>query len=248
MISIEFDDGGSKQSFELLADSFSELRPVFAKFTAYMRGQVDEVFRTGGNGEWPARSEVHDQRANANKQARIARVRANQFNSLRGALRSERRKAERRYAKSKKSVLLELAGVESKLTAKRRKSLERYEAQQRELERLQVGGSKDNPAYKKFYERVERREQRAQRKIESIERGEQLGQVAHSFSVLFDKQGWEMFSRIPWAGAHNEGATVGYGATLPARTFLTWTMPRLEKFVEMANAYFIERAEKAARK
>ncbi|MFO0578694.1 MAG: hypothetical protein U1A78_32225 [Polyangia bacterium] len=220
----------------ILADSFAELRPVFGRFTRWMREDVQHVFDTGGDGEWPERSEGAQERLDASKQARIEKIEAAQYNSLRGALRSEKRRAERRAAKTPAS--------DSKLTARRQKSVERYELQLAELEFIAAGGNKDRKGFKKLYERVERREQRAQQKIAQVESGQLLGQIANSIAVDFDKSKWEMFSRIPWAGAHNEGARVGRGATLPPRTFLEWTPRRLQKFVDMANAYVLERAQK----
>ncbi len=250
MITIQFDDGGTQRSLDILADSFSELRPVFGPFTKWMRGEVDQVFASGGDGQWPERSQEGQQRADAQKSARVEKIERNQYNSLRGALRSERRRAERRYSKSQ-TVAGELFGgrAETQLTKKRRQAVERYEALQAELERYVAGGAKsDDKRYKKLYERVGRREERAAKKIEAVQGGQLLGQVANSLSVKFDKSNWEMFSRITWAGVHNEGGVAGHGARIPARTFLEWTPARLEKFVEMANDYLIRKAEKAGAK
>ena len=43
-----------------------------------------------------------------------------------------------------------------------------------------------------------------------------------------------IISRVPWAGAHQEGATVGKGVTLPERAhiyvtapFLDWVLPKI---------------------
>lgn len=236
MITLVYSDGGTQKSLEILADSFSELRPVMARFTKFMRGEIDKVFASGGDGEWPERSEQAQERYDASKQARIAKIEAGQYNSLRGALRSEKRRAERRAAKTPQS--------NSKLTASRQRSVARYEAQLAELEFIAAGGNKDRKGFRKLYERAGRREQRAQKKIEAVQSGQLLGQIANSIAVDFDKTKWEMFSRIEWAGAHNEGGVVGNGATLPARTFMEWTPRRLEKFVQMANEYILARAQK----
>jgi phage gpG-like protein len=50
-------------------------------------------------------------------------------------------------------------------------------------------------------------------------------------------------SRVKWSGAHQEGATVGRGVTLPERThvyitgpFLDWILPKIEK--HMGKAWY----------
>ena len=233
---LEFNDGGTVHSLTVMADSFSELGPAFAQFTKFMRDEIDEVFRTGGNGSWPARSEEAEERQKTTIAVRIEKIERNKYTSLSGALRSEQRRAERRLAKTPAS--------NSKLTERRRRSVQRYEAQAAELERYVKGGERA-AGFKRLYERAGRREQRAAAKVEAVRRGDLLGRIAQSFSVRFDKKSWEMFSRIRWAGAQNVGDTVGHGAKLPARTFLDWTLPRLKKFVEIANAYVLRRAANA---
>lgn len=238
MITLKYSDGGVEKSLEIMADSFSELRPVMARFTKFMRGEVDKVFASGGDGEWPERSEQAQAKFESTKAARIEKIEAGKYNSLRASLRSEKRRAERRAAKTPQS--------NSKLTASRQRAVLRYEAKLAELEKYAATGEK-SAGNKKLYERIGRREQRAEQKKAAVESGQLLGSIANSIKVDFDAKHWEMFSSIPWAGAHNEGAVVGHGATLPARTFLEWTPRRLEKFVEMANQYVLERAEKAGK-
>lgn len=241
MITLTYEDGGVQKSLDLLADSFAELRPVMARFTKYMRAELDQVFSSQGGGAWPGRSPAGEQRLDGMKAAKIEKIRAAQYNSLRGSLRTEKRKAERRLAKTPQSS--------SKLTEKRRASVAKYEGMQAELERYAAGGAKtDDKAYRKLYGRIGRREDRAQKKIEAVESGQLLGAVANSISAKFDKSNWEMFSSIPWAGIHNSGGTAGNGANIPARVFLEWTPARIEKFVQMANEYVLSRAAKAGGK
>lgn len=65
--------------------------------------------------------------------------------------------------------------------------------------------------------------------------GQVLGRVAASIYVKISKGVLVMGSKIPWAGAHNEGDTVGKGAHLPPRTFLEWTPEDFDQFVAMAT-------------
>ena len=235
-IRIEIETDGAVRELEILADSFAEIRPVFAKFSAYMRSEIQAVFDSDGGGKWPERKTPKPLGEEA-KAAKIEKIRSSQYSSLSGALRSSQRKAARLLARTPQS--------DSKLTERRRKSAAKYEAQLAEVQRLSQGGSKDQKGFRKLYERAGRREERAERKIDRLERGALLGQVANSFSIDFDKTSWQMFSRIAWAGVHNEGGSAGHGAKIPARVFLEWTPERLEKFVQMANEYLANRASKS---
>lgn len=240
MITLTYDDGGTEKSLVILAESFGELRPVMARFSKYMRAEIDAVFESRGGGEWADLAPATKAHNEGLKAAKVEKIRANKYGSLSAALRSEKRKAERRLAKTPAS--------KSKLTERRRKAVAKYDAQLAEVARLSAGGEKDAKFGKKLYERVARREAKAQKKIEAVLSGQQLGRIANSFAIDFDKHNWEMRSRIPWAGVHNEGGTAGHGASIPARVFLEWTPARVEKFAEMANEYVISRASKAGKK
>lgn len=234
-IRIEIETGGAVRELEILADSFAEIRPVFAKFSAYMRQEIQSVFDSDGGGKWPERK-VPKLLGEEAKAAKIEKIRSGKYSSLSGALRSSQRKAARLLARTPQS--------NSKLTERRRKSVAKYESQLEEIKRIEAGGSKDQKGFRQLYERAGRREERAARKIDRLERGALLGQIANSFSIDFDKTSWEMFSRIAWAGVHNDGGTAGHGARIPARVFLEWTPERIEKFVQMANEYLASRAAK----
>lgn len=239
MIQIAFTDAGVKRTLAIQARSLNELRPVFAKFTKYMRAEVDQVFASQGDGAWPARSEKAEAQQQSTKAARIEAIGRNQYNSLRGRLRSERNKAAARLART--------PGSNSKLTASRQRSVERYAAQQWELERVAAGGDKSAQGFARLNARMARRELRAQEKIAAVESGSLLGAIGNSITVDFDKTGWEMRSVIKWAGVHNKGGVVNNGAAIPARTFLEWTPQRIEMFVKMANDYFAARALRASK-
>lgn len=64
--------------------------------------------------------------------------------------------------------------------------------------------------------------------------GQVLGKIAASINVKVSKGTLVLASKIPWAGAHNEGDTVGKGSHLPARTFLEWTPADFDDFAAMA--------------
>ena len=52
------------------------------------------------------------------------------------------------------------------------------------------------------------------------EKHKMLGVVARSIVFRTEGTGVSDMSRVPWSGAHNEGGSVGNGATVPARPFL----------------------------
>lgn len=240
MLTIKFDDGGVSRSLDLMADSFAELGPVFRPFAGYMRKQVDQVFKSGGSGEWSERTEASQEHYDSTIAARVAKIEASKYRSLIGRLRGSQRAAQKRLSRTPQS--------NSKLTARRQKSVARYEAQIEEVQRVAAGGAHSPAGQKKLYERIGRRDARAAEKIEAVKSGQLLGRIANSFRIDWDKSSWTMASSIPWAGAHNEGATVGHGAKLPARPFLFWTPERLDKFVELANAHVLKAFEKSGDK
>ena len=243
MLTLSFDDGGVEQSLDILVDSLSDLKPIFAIFTKWMRGQIDETFRSHGDGEWPERSEESQERQKAQAPEAAERIKAQQYGTLRSRLRGERLKAQKLLARTPSG---------SKLGERRQKALAKKEALQAEFERIAGGGERGtDKQYRKLGERIARREQRANELIVRLKQGDApLGRIAQSISVQFDGHQWEMYSRIPWAGAHNEGAKVGRGnkTTLPKRTFLEWTPERIAKFREIATQYMADKFDKAQSK
>lgn len=240
MLTIKVDQGGVPQSLELMADSFSELGPIFGRFTKYKRQRVQQVFASGGDGEWAPRTAESQAQYDESKTSRIAKIERGKYTSLIGSLRSSQKKAQRRLGKTSPS--------DSKLTARRQKSVARYEAQVAEVQRVQAGGAHNPAGQKKLYERIGRRDARAAEKVAAVESGQLLGALANSFNVVWDKSSWTMRSEISWAGAHESGATVGHGAKLPARPFLYWTGEDLTKFAELANEHVLKQFEKGGEK
>ena len=115
MLTIKFDTGGVEQSLELMADSFSELGPIFGKFTKYKRQRVQQVFSSGGEGEWAPRTEASQAEYDQTKASRIQKIERGKYTSLIGSLRSSQKKAQRRVDRTGPS--------DSKLTARRQKSV-----------------------------------------------------------------------------------------------------------------------------
>ena len=239
MITIGYEDGGAQKFVTLLADSLGDLTPMMPKFTAWMRAQVQAEFESGGDGTWAPRSDQAQAAFNSTKAARIAKIEAGRYGTLSRSLKREKKRAERRLAKTPDS--------KSKLRPRREQAVAKYEAQIEEVARLSEGGQRPlAKSFRKLGERIARRDERANQRIAAVERGDLLGAIAASITAEWSKTNWEMASRIPWAGIHNEGGTANHGAQIPKRTFLEWTPDRVEMFAKMANDYILERAQTAA--
>lgn len=229
---------GATERLELAARSFRELRPVFNMFAAWLREDVQRVFDTEGEGTWPKRQNEGTASQQQRIAANVARIEANKYRSLQTALRSSRGKV---YAKLAKTT-------DSKLIARRQRSIDRYNTQLEEVQRIASGGEHRPQGQKKLYERVARRDALAQKRIQRAQEGKLLAGIAMSLRSEIGEDFYRMYSRIPWAYVHNDGGTGGKGAKEPQRTFLEWTPARIRKFVEMANAYLADKAAKRAAK
>jgi hypothetical protein len=237
VIKIDYQDGGAPKYVLLLAESLKDLGPMMPKFSAWMRKEIQAEFESGGDGKWAPRKDVSQARYDAGKAARIAKIQAGRYGTLSRALTREKKRAEKRLARTPSS--------KSALIPRRQASVQRYEAQIAEVARLTAGAAGPATRHgKRFAERIARREVRAQQRIEAVERGDLLGAIASSMVIEWSKDNWEMASRIPWAGVHNDGGTANNGAVIPRRTFLEWTPERVEMFAKMANDYILERAAK----
>lgn len=98
-----------------------------------------------------------------------------------------------------------------------------------ELRRLAGGGDPSQSglsAEDKTIEALRKKLQRAQTKRRvggdrrKIERHKILGRLRTSLEGKLLSLSAKLRNRVPWSRAHNEGATVGHGASLPARTTL----------------------------
>lgn len=61
-------------------------------------------------------------------------------------------------------------------------------------------------------------------------RGRILGRLPRSFKITTGRTWIKATSRVPWSGAHQQGAVVGRGSVLPRREFL-WVSQRLLRVV-----------------
>ena len=201
LITVTITDNGATERLELLANSFRDLRPVFAQFAKWLRNDVQRTFDTEGNGQWPKRKQDQPAGRTARIEANVARIEANRYRSLQGSLRSSRGKVEKTTQDHRQQTACAQ-------TAQRRK----YNAQLDEVARLAGGGETARRA-QKLYDRVARRDEVAAARIQRAQEGKLLSGIAQSLRSETGSDFYRMFSRIPWAYVHNDGGTGGKGST-----------------------------------
>jgi phage gpG-like protein len=234
-LTLQYSDGGVEESLNLAIDALSDLTPIFNRFMAWLRPEIDKVFQQQGPG-WPERKESSEAEHKRTLPAKIAEIRARALNPLqRSVLRSYRR-AEKRLGKTSST---------SDLYAKRQKTLAKQKRQADEIKRINAGGAVGvEKEFSKLGQRVQKYRDTAEGKVAALERGELLGRIANSIRALVNGNVLTIESMIDWAGVHNDGGVAGKGARIPERKFLEWTPERLAKFVEIAQQYVIEKLEK----
>lgn len=238
MLTVRFYDGGIARSLELAIDNVRQLDPVFKQYITWLKPEIDKVFSEQGPGWEPLKDSTKDARAAALPRL-SEQIRSGTRRGLGLKLAREQRKVVKRVERRNQR------GASEKLQRLGAKAIERQEAIRAEFERIQAGlqGPRtraDAKRFAKLDERFARADMRAEERIKKLESGELLGNIANSISYEIKDGGLEVFSHIPWAGAHNDGATVGHGAQLPARTFLEWTPERIQKFIELAQAHILK--------
>lgn len=226
MITLKLSVNGQLRELETRAERLEDLELPLRQWEKYKRGDVQRIFDAGGPG-WPDKKGAKQgpQTAGA-AQADAARIKKVADNILRIKLRAELRRAQRKHARGK--------GNESKSAA----TVARRYAVLKEFERLAAGGdpargSTGDARLDKSVSGLRARTARASAKAAS----RPLGRVAASIKSKVEKHAVSVFSTIPWAGAHNEGATVGNGARLPERRFLDITEQDTAVLLMLITAY-----------
>lgn len=133
----------------------------------------------------------------------------------------------------------------SPLLARRQKTVAKQREQAEEIGNIVLGrAAGEGKQFKKLHERVEKYRAKAEERVSALERGDLLGRIASSIRAEISKGALVIESAIDWAGIHNDGGTAGHGARIPKRTFLEWTPERIDKFIEIAQQYVIEKLTK----
>lgn len=246
MLTLKYDDGGVQRSLDLAIDSLKDLDRIFARYIKWLRPEIDKVFDQQGPGWAPIAASTMAERK-GRLEAVAEKIRSGSMNTLRRKLGSEGGRVDRRLAK--RQALKDYSEKGQKLVGRAQRAAERQRTIREEFERRAAGiagpQTKDTAkATKKLGERIGRRQGRAEEKIAAYERGEVLGAIASSIGYEVQGSTLTVFSHIPWAGAHNDGATVGRGARVPERKFLQWTPERIAKLAEITEQYVTEKIKK----
>ncbi len=240
MLTVQYNDGGIPRSLELTADSLSDLGPIFRLYDKWLKPEIDKVFAGGGNFAPLADSTMANRAGHL--EAKAAKIRSGAMEGVSRKLANEHRKAGKRLIKVS-------GGFDAKRSARAHRTLARHERVRAAFEGLKAGTLTALPAgAKRLPERLIRAGMRAENKIADFANGVPLGQIANSIATKIDgKAGYlEKYSRIAWAGIHNDGGTAGKGAKIPQRKFLEWTPERIAKLAEIAAAYVADKLKKSA--
>jgi phage gpG-like protein len=220
----------------LTIEALRDLTPIFARFLKWLRPEIDKVFEQQGPG-WPSLKEDSAKQRAATIPAKSAIIRAKALNPLaRSVLRTYGR-AEKRLGRT---------AATSPLLARRQKTVAKQREQAEEIGNILLGRGQTfgKAQFDKLHKRVDKYKAKAEDRIKKLENGELLGRIASSIRAEIEKGTLIIESGIEWAGIHNDGGTAGNGARIPKRTFLEWTPERIEKFIEIAQQYVIEKLTK----
>jgi phage gpG-like protein len=199
MLTISLSVDGVQRKIKTLARTAADLEPALKIFDAYYKARLAERFASQGPG-WQPRAESTE----ARQEHRARQAQALAVNQLKRKLSRELKRAFRRQRLGKGTAA----------------SVERRYQVLKEFERQVAGGimGRQLGADHRLEKSVSGlRERKARAETKASERI--LGRIPASMYSKIAKGTLTVDSRIPWAGSHNEGDTVGHGAHLPARPF-----------------------------
>lgn len=220
MITLTVNTAQSVRKIDTIARSLDDLKPAFTAWNKWKRAKVQKSFDSGGPG-WPATKKQAAIGADSKKAEKVAeQSRQLADEMLRKKLQRQLRRAKKRNERGRGTA----------------ESVERRYLVLKEFERIAAGGSDSfsitgDKRLDKSIRGLRERQHRAQEKAST----QTLGRIASSIKSKITRYDVTVYSEIPWAGAHNEGATVGKGSKLPKRTFLDLDDEDLEmlaKFIE----------------
>jgi phage gpG-like protein len=199
MLTISLTVDGVQRKIKTLARTAADLEPALKIFNAYYKVRLAERFASQGPG-WAPRAESTE--ARQEHRARTAQALA--VHQLKRKLSRELKRAIRRQ----------------RLGRGKASSVERRYHVLKEFERQVAGGimGRQLGADRRLEKSVSGlRERKARAEAKASERI--LGRIPASMYSKVANGTLTIDSKIPWAGSHNEGDTVGHGAHLPARPF-----------------------------
>jgi phage gpG-like protein len=241
-IRVTYDDKEVQKALRVTVDALTDLAPIFKRFLAWLRPEIQKVFDQQGPG-WAPLDKASKERRTKSMPELADRIRQRALNPLERSVGRTHSRAVKRFIKT---------SPDAKLYERRKKTLAKQEAQHAEAQRIAqeqrdaiYGPLPTGKQFAKIGQRVEKYRASAEERIAALERGDLLGRIASSIRSRIDRGSLTIESMIQWAGVHNDGGTAGNGARIPERKFLEWTPERIEKFIEIAQQYVTEKFNKS---
>jgi hypothetical protein len=212
VLTLTVDTSEGRRKFGVFADAIKDLTPVLREFDKYKRARIQELFATGGHGQWAPRSERTDQRAAA--RLRDAETRAP--TTLLKKLKRDHARAVARFEKLDATAPAKRVNSGRNAVARRAFAVQAFEKVAAGI--FEQVDAKQEKILRRIAPRWERAQQRAAKK------GNLLGGLAQTIEsnisrgLLTIDSSWDS----PAPAALQEGATVGHGAKLPGREWLSW--------------------------
>lgn len=235
---VRLDASGVERRFELLAESARQLDKPLKAFDRYLRARVKSRFERSG----PNWDELAESTLERREQAALS--------ALARRLSFEHGRAQKRY-QSRYGALDDLGVAGDARLEKKRATLRRalarramtaaeFERARRRAENVSAAALERADAFtapqaerqaRSLRERALRAQARAGDKL--------LGRIAASFESVVRDGNLTLRSKVPWAGVHNEGGSVGHGATVPARPFLFLEERDVDVLVEILRDHML---------
>ena len=254
-IKIKYNIQDIEDSIDIFVESMEDLEPILRRFSAYKRGNVKALFKTEGAGKWKplAASTVKKlETTGTSKVTAQGKLRSSYVKTRKSQLSSSTRAGNKAKGRAKgiSSIQTFFSGKQALRKRKLLNKASKGESASKELKELeslyQDGGSAVSSEFKNLSS--------AKKNIEKIKSGKKvsigkraiskhklLGKISSSIEAKISGGQLTIQSKSPWSEAQNDGASVGNGASLPARTFLEITTEDINKFAEIAEDYLLEK-------
>lgn len=232
---------GAVRGLDLFVESIKDVDGLLKDFSKLKRAEVRALFATQGNGAWAQLEDATVKRKTAALVAGVERSLKKQavYDLQRAIGRRDR-----------------LPANELTVASRRARAERTVQANYERLKHLEYLVNKSEFSFHRFLAgndlfptaKIDRRFFRragspvrqfleAHRDVDGaldIASARVLGKLAASIVTKIRAGLLVIESRVPWAGAHNEGAVVGHHANLKERRFLEWTAQNFADFTNMA--------------
>jgi phage gpG-like protein len=228
--------GNVQTKLQLAIDNVGHLDEALKQFSKYLRNKTKEKFAQEGPG-WPGLAQSTDKRLThsfAGQFSAHGTLKKSAKERMRGMLAAKIKKGkipQGMLAKFDAAVAGKLSGPGTNtalalLGYTKRSKLNAAEKLQVKLQKLSDMTHAERSA--------------KLGKNRNIKKHKMLGKLASSINSTIKGSTLTVYSKVPWAGVHNDGGTAGHGARIPERTFLTLEDADLEVLAELVEGQVIE--------